>query len=352
MADRLRSIDPLRHDVPIVDVAGRPTPQFARQWMQTRSVDEAVSVTSDSLASFAEEFAEHGHRHHAGGDLALDLDSIGGMLNGSKLFGDVSVDSITAADALLGNTTITGFFDIPAGTSVNGFTWAGAASDPPFADLPSGSALNINFNSDLLGGQHGPFYLDRANHSGTQGWATIDKTGSSLADLATRSATDLSTGTLVDGRLSSNVPLKNTSSTYTASQIFQRTASNLLAIRFSTAAGAYTEIMVDGSYAMGVGGSPRDLRHRRTGAGVLEIDNNAGGAAELDVTGYGLFGGTTISTQAVLEARSTARGFLPPRMTTVQRDAISAIPVAGLTVYNTTTSKLQTWDGTVWQDHW
>jgi hypothetical protein len=323
MAERLRSIDPLRHEVPIVDAAGRPTPQFMRQWMQTRSVDEAVGVASDSLAGLLDAFAVHGPRHHTGGDMALDLDSIGGVLDGSKLFGNVDVDSITAADAILGNTTISGFFDIPPGTTVNGFTWAGA-SDPPFAGLPVGSALNINFDADLLDGQHGAHYHDAANL----------------------------TGALADARLSSNVPLKNTTSTYTASQIFQRTASNLLAIRFSTAAGAFTEIMVDGSYATGVGGSPRDLRHRRTAAGVLEIDNNAGGAAELDVTGYGLFGGSTVNAQAVLEARSTARGFLPPRMTTTQRDAISATPVAGLTVYNTTTSKVQTWDGAAWQDHW
>lgn len=41
------------------------------------------------------------------------------------------------------------------------------------------------------------------------GWTKIAKTGSSLADLATRSAGDLSSGTLADARLSSNVPLLN-----------------------------------------------------------------------------------------------------------------------------------------------
>lgn len=41
------------------------------------------------------------------------------------------------------------------------------------------------------------------------GWGKISKTNSSLADLATRSAGDLSSGTLDDQRLSSNVPLKD-----------------------------------------------------------------------------------------------------------------------------------------------
>jgi hypothetical protein len=43
-------------------------------------------------------------------------------------------------------------------------------------------------------------------------WSKLSKTGSSLADLATRSAADLSSGTLNDARLSSNVPLKDAGS--------------------------------------------------------------------------------------------------------------------------------------------
>lgn len=347
MAERLRSIDPLRHEVPIVDAAGRPTPQFMRQWMQTRSVDEAVGVASDSLTGLLDDFAAHGPRHHAGGDMALDLDSIAGQLDASRLYGSALLDTTTAIGAVNANRLAVyddpefpahAAFAVEAGGGGLFYMGSGASSTDIAAGRIEagvfGAALGILRADELgAGGQDSAFHLSRTNHTGTQDATTL-------------------TGTLADARLSSNVPLKNTTSTYTASQIFQRTASNLLAIRFSTTAGAFTEIMVDGSYAMGVGGSPRDLRHRRTAAGILEIDNNAGGAAELDVTGYGLFGGSAVNAQAVLEARSTARGFLPPRMTTTQRDAISATPVAGLTVYNTTTSKVQTWDGAAWQDHW
>ena len=41
---------------------------------------------------------------------------------------------------------------------------------------------------------------------------------------------------------------------------------------------------------------------------------------------------------SILELRSTLRGFLPPRLTTVERDAIGA-PVTGLFLYNTTTNR-------------
>jgi hypothetical protein len=60
-------------------------------------------------------------------------------------------------------------------------------------------------------------------------------------------------------------------------------------------------------------------------------------------------GTTTPSPSAKLEISSTTQGFLPPRMTTTQRDAISS-PAAGLIIFNTTTSKHQGYDGTTWND--
>jgi hypothetical protein len=58
--------------------------------------------------------------------------------------------------------------------------------------------------------------------------------------------------------------------------------------------------------------------------------------------------GTAPVASAQLEVTSTTKGFLPPRMTTTQRDAISS-PAAGLVIYNTTTSKLQVYT-TAWTD--
>jgi len=52
---------------------------------------------------------------------------------------------------------------------------------------------------------------------------------------------------------------------------------------------------------------------------------------------------------ALLDVQSTTQGFLPPRMTTTERDLIST-PSAGLMVYNTTTNKAQCYNGTAWQD--
>jgi hypothetical protein len=52
---------------------------------------------------------------------------------------------------------------------------------------------------------------------------------------------------------------------------------------------------------------------------------------------------------AVLQADSTTRGFLPPRMTTTQKNAI-ATPAAGLVVYDSTTNKLCCYNGSTWND--
>jgi len=51
-------------------------------------------------------------------------------------------------------------------------------------------------------------------------------------------------------------------------------------------------------------------------------------------------GTTTPHASAQLEVSSTTKGFLPPRMTTVQRDAI-VNPATGLQIYNTTTNTLE-----------
>ena len=50
---------------------------------------------------------------------------------------------------------------------------------------------------------------------------------------------------------------------------------------------------------------------------------------------------------AALDVSSASKGLLPPRLTQAQRDAIAS-PAAGLTLYNTTTGKLNTWNGTSW----
>ena len=59
----------------------------------------------------------------------------------------------------------------------------------------------------------------------------------------------------------------------------------------------------------------------------------------------------TQDTSSMLTCVSSTKGFLPPRMTTTQRDAInSGTFTTGLTLYNTTDNKLQFYNGSAWTD--
>jgi hypothetical protein len=58
---------------------------------------------------------------------------------------------------------------------------------------------------------------------------------------------------------------------------------------------------------------------------------------------------TAIAASAKLEISSTTQGFLPPRMTTTQKNAIAS-PAAGLVVYDSTTNKLCCYNGSTWND--
>jgi hypothetical protein len=87
----------------------------------------------------------------------------------------------------------------------------------------------------------------------------------------------------------------------------------------------------------------------------LRVFNGAAYASGLEVVGNGSesrvgIGTTAPDASAKLQLDSTTKGFLPPRMTTTQRDAI-ATPATGLRIYNTTTNTNDTYNGTVWQSN-
>jgi hypothetical protein len=97
-----------------------------------------------------------------------------------------------------------------------------------------------------------------------------------------------------------------------------------------------------------------EFQYNATRKGLINWDTNVFGV-QLDsgvsfyVSGGSTqFGGSSPNASAIVDITSTTKGFLPPRMTTTQRDAISS-PAAGLVIYNTTTSKLQVYT-TAWTD--
>jgi hypothetical protein len=82
------------------------------------------------------------------------------------------------------------------------------------------------------------------------------------------------------------------------------------------------------------------------GSGYFGAAIRCGSAASV-----GMQIGNTIfpaAASAILDLVSTQKGFLPPRMTTTQKNAITA--VAGLVLYDATTNKLQCYNGSTWND--
>ena len=68
-------------------------------------------------------------------------------------------------------------------------------------------------------------------------------------------------------------------------------------------------------------------------------------ATEAQWTGIGYL--TSKNSSAILQADSTTKGFLQPRMTSTERNAI-ATPATGLSIYNTTTNTQDYYNGTAW----
>ena len=78
------------------------------------------------------------------------------------------------------------------------------------------------------------------------------------------------------------------------------------------------------------------------GMGAFEPSLSLGSTGGIQMTS------NTGTDDFVLSLISTTKGFLPPRMTTTQRDAI-ATPDEGLTIYNTTTHAINFYNGTAWK---
>lgn len=105
-------------------------------------------------------------------------------------------------------------------------------------------------------------------------WASVSKSGSSLADLATRDAADL-TGTLPDARLSSNVAMRN------ADNAFTTTGTQSAAGNFAAPKGFFPILLANTS--IGLGASPGANTLFRLN-GIVTISGGGGQLMLLDGT--------------------------------------------------------------------
>lgn len=106
----------------------------------------------------------------------------------------------------------------------------------------------------------------------------------------------------------------------------------------------------DGTSALVLTGSPSTSTINGN-TGLLALQSSGGTAILIDASQrVSIANGTSPNARAQLDVISTSRGFLPPRMTTTQRDAVSWVSGdAGMMIFNTTLVKLQVWNGTAWE---
>lgn len=89
---------------------------------------------------------------------------------------------------------------------------------------------------------------------------------------------------------------------------------------------------------------------RELGTGVQIYAVNSGDVIQMTTNtevNISSAGGITPQASSILQIESTTKGFLPPRMTTTQKNAIAS-PAAGLQVYDTTLNRPCFYDGTTW----
>jgi len=115
-------------------------------------------------------------------------------------------------------------------------------------------------------------------------------------------------------------------------------------------AGGGTNVANGGSLTLTTGNSNGGTE---TGGSITLTAFTSAGGGNLILTGTNAnrgqvtIGGTTPAVSASLDIQSTTRGFLPPRLTTTQRNAI-ATPATGLQIYNTTTIQSEVYNGSSW----
>jgi hypothetical protein len=130
-------------------------------------------------------------------------------------------------------------------------------------------------------------------------------------------------------------------------------------------------ILDDGIPSFGGVGLNGKLNFNRSsdGGGIAQVGTNGGLMTFTEFSGSGFrfddgFGkfplfmangksafnkGSAAAASAQVEIVSTTGGFLPPVMTTTQKNAIAS-PASGLILYDSTTNKLQCYNGSTWND--
>lgn len=279
--------------------------------------------------------------------LVSSLGGGGGGITGIGTFsgtGNAKGLSISGTDLIMHPATST----TPGGVSTGDQTWAGQktlVNNLIFANAAGGSGptidFGLNFNQAALWAFNGG--------AGTRyGLGVTTNTFNFFVPSSTgvfnfKTGGDLSGGASVAQITSAGVFTTNTinpqlidcGTTANTNKLFLFNIGAGFRWGFGVNSGGFQEFMYDVPRTWNRGGDRQangvnELMRIDPSTGIFSVNNASPDAS------------------AILQATSTTRGFLQPRMTTTQQNAISS-PATGLQVFNTTLSQPHYRDGSTWQ---
>lgn len=262
----------------------------------------------------------------------------------------ITVDGVDlqAAGSVLEFLNATGGYSVPSAETLAGTLAAGNTSGGNDLVMSSGDNINVdkvrgngtNLILDLRGGQGGTVggNVSIQGGFGTTTPGQINITGGTTNAIGANvfiaggdGPTGLSGSVLISGGTSGD-------DNGIGGQV------QLLGGQGGVVTGAGGDVVIKSGDSQGSGQAPGTITidaGERIGFSVF------GDVLLQPINGQVGVGVTSIVASALLEMGSTTKGFLPPRMTTTQRDAIPS-PATGLEIYNTTAGAPEFFDSSVW----